>query len=74
MINLVQGVRQIMPRIGTYKLYFLLQEPLNRLGVGRDKLFSILAANHMLIMPEKNYKITTNSHHRFRKYKNLMNY
>lgn len=71
-INLVQGVRQIMPRIGTYKLYFLLQEPLNRLGVGRDKLFSILAANHMLIMPEKNYKITTNSHHRFRKYKNLI--
>ena len=71
-INLVQGVRQIMPRIGTRKLYFLLQEPLNRLGVGRDKLFSILAANHMLINPEKNYKTTTNSHHRFRKYKNLI--
>lgn len=72
MINLVQGVRQIMPRIGTRKLYFLLQEQLNRLGVGRDKLFSILAANHMLINPEKNYKTTTNSHHRFRKYKNLI--
>ncbi|EGJ71991.1 transposase [Bacteroides coprosuis DSM 18011] len=71
-INLVQGVRQIMPRIGTRKLYFLLQEQLNRLGVGRDKLFSILAANHMLINPEKNYKTTTNSHHRFRKYKNLI--
>ena len=71
-IDLVRGVRQKMPRIGTHKLYFILQEPLRSLGVGRDKLFSILAANHMLIKPKRNYRITTNSHHRFRKYKNLI--
>ena len=61
-----------MPRLGTRKLYHLLQEPLQELSVGRDKLFKILKANHMLIKPKKNYHITTNSHHRFRKHKNLI--
>lgn len=59
-----------MPRLGTRKLYYLLQEELETLGVGRDKLFSILKANHMLIVPKRSYHITTNSHHRFRKHKN----
>jgi transposase InsO family protein len=40
--------------------------------VGRDKLFRILRANHMLIVPKKSYHITTDSHHRFRKHKNLI--
>jgi len=42
------------------------------LKVGRDKLFRILRANHLLIEPKKRYHITTNSHHRFRKHKNLV--
>jgi len=62
-----------MPRIGTRKLYYLLQEQLCQLNVGRDKLFRILRANHMLIIPKKSYHITTDSHHRFRKHKNLVN-
>jgi len=61
-----------MPRLGTRKLYYLLQEELEVLGVGRDKLFSILKANHMLIKPKRSYHITTNSHHRFRKHKNCI--
>lgn len=61
-----------MPRIGTRKLYHILQDPLQELGVGRDKLFRILKANHMLIKPKRSYHITTNSHHRFRKHKNLI--
>lgn len=61
-----------MPRIGTKKLYHLLYPKLKELGVGRDKLFSILKANHMLITSKKQYHITTNSHHRFRKHKNLI--
>ena len=61
-----------MPRIGTRKLYYLLQGSLQELGVGRDKLFAILKANHMLIKPKRSYHITTNSHHRFRKHKNLV--
>jgi putative transposase len=61
-----------MPRLGIRKLYYLLEEELRSLGVGRDKLFRILKANHMLIKPKRSYHITTNSHHRFRKHKNLI--
>ena len=35
-------------------------------------LFGIMKANHMLIKPKRRYHITTNSHHRFRKHKNLI--
>ena len=61
-----------MPRIGTRKLYYMLQARLMELGVGRDRLFAILKANHMLIKPKRTYHVTTNSHHRFRKHKNLI--
>jgi len=61
-----------MPKLGCRKLYYLLKDELSTLNVGRDKLFRILRANHMLIKPKKSYHITTDSHHRFRKYKNLV--
>jgi len=63
----------IMPKLGGKKLYFLLKDQLSLLKVGRDKLFRILRTNHMLIVPKKRYHITTDSHHRFRKHKNLVN-
>ena len=69
-IELVQSVRVQMPRIGTRKLYHILAEQLKSMKVGRDKLFTILRANGMLIKPKKSYHITTDSHHRFRKHKN----
>lgn len=72
MVQLVLEIRRRMPRIGTRKLYYLLEEPLRTLGVGRDKLFSILKANHLEIVPKRSYRTTTNSHHRFRKHKNLV--
>ena len=59
-----------MPKIGTRKLYYLLENELRLLKVGRDKLFKILKANQLLIRPKRKYHITTNSHHRFRKHKN----
>ncbi|EDP94523.1 IS3 family transposase [Kordia algicida OT-1] len=71
-IELVQSVRIEQPRIGTRKLYHILQESLRSLGVGRDRLFAILKANHMLIKPKRSYHITTNSHHRFRKHNNVI--
>ena len=71
-IDLVQSVRIEQPRIGTRKLYHILKGPLQELGVGRDRLFAILKANKMLIKPKRSYHITTNSHHRFRKHKNLI--
>lgn len=61
-----------MPRLGTRKLYYLLGEQLQELGVGRDRLFRILKANHLCIYPKRCYHVTTNSHHRFRKHKNLV--
>jgi transposase InsO family protein len=61
-----------MPKIGTRKLYYLLEDKLKQIKVGRDMLFRILKANHMLIKPKRQYHITTNSHHRFRKHKNLI--
>lgn len=69
---MVRDIRMIMPRVGGKKLYHLLKEQLLTLKVGRDKLLRILGANHMLIVPKKRYHITTDSHHRFRKHKNLI--
>jgi len=71
-IAMVTSIRRDMPRIGFRKLYYLLNEPLKELNIGRDKLLSILKANHLLIKPRRNYRITTDSHHRFRKHKNLI--
>ena len=69
---MVGNIRNVMPKLGTRKLYYLLKDDLSTLNVGRDKLFRILRANHMLIKPKKSYNITTDSHHRFRKHKNLV--
>ena len=71
-VSMVMEMRQQMPRIGTRKLYYLLQDQLNDIGVGRDRLFAILKANHMLIKPKRSFRITTDSYHRFRKHKNLI--
>lgn len=71
-IELVKPIRMIMPKLGTRKLYDKLALQLSQLSVGRDKLFDILRANNMLIKPKKKYHITTDSHHRFKKHKNLI--
>ena len=69
-MSLVLEIRQIMPRIGAKKLYYLLKNQLQELKIGRDKFIDILRANHLLIIPKRSYHITTNSHHRFRKHQN----
>ena len=61
-----------MPRIGSKKLYYLLNKDLKTLKIGRDKFIDILRANHLLIIQKRSYHVTTNSHHRFRKYKNKL--
>jgi transposase InsO family protein len=71
-VGLIKELRNVMPRIGVRKLYYLLFDQLRKLKVGRDKFFAILRANHLLITPRRSYHITTNSHHRFRKHKNLI--
>lgn len=69
-VDMVLEIRRKMPRIGARKLYYLLNEELKTLTIGRDKFIDILRANHLLIIPKRSYHITTNSHHRFKKYKN----
>ena len=69
-VNMVLEIRTQMPRIGSKKLYYMLNQDLKTLKIGRDKLIDILRANHLLIVPRRSYQVTTNSHHRFRKYKN----
>lgn len=71
-VLLIAAIRKRMPRIGVRKLYYLLSDSLQKLKVGRDKFFAILRANHLLITPKRSYQVTTNSHHRFRKHKNLI--
>lgn len=72
--ELVKIHRMDMPRIGTRKLYYLLQDEFkrSRLKVGRDKLFSFLKHEHMLILPMKSYTKTTNSKHWLHKHPNLI--
>ena len=72
-VDLVLPIRSRMPRIGTRKLYYMLQSKLDCMGIGRDKLFTIMKANHLQIYPERSYRVTTNSHHRFRKHGDLVN-
>lgn len=67
--SLVLGVRQQMPRLGTRKLHFLLKEELN---IGRDRLFTLLRDEGLLIKKKKKYTVTTNSKHWMKKYPNLI--
>jgi len=71
-VSLVQEIRRVQPRNGTRKLYYSLYDELQSLKVGRDKFFAILSANHLLITPKRTYHTTTMSHHRFRKYPNII--
>jgi transposase InsO family protein len=71
-IILVNEVRIKMPRLGGKKLYHLLRISLQALKIGRDKFFDILRSNRLLIKPKRQYHITTDSHHRFKKHKNLV--
>jgi transposase InsO family protein len=71
---LVNEQRMIMPRLGTRKLHYILQEDLRGMGlkIGRDKLFSILKLEHLLVRPFKSYTKTTNSNHWLHKHTNLI--
>jgi transposase InsO family protein len=71
--DLVLEQRMLMPRLGTRKLYYLLKNRFDReqIKVGRDKLFTYLRAEHLLIEPKKNYTKTTQSKHWLHKYPNI---
>lgn len=72
--DLVVNQRICMPRLGTRKLYYLLNKQFKQrnLKVGRDKLFMFLRSEQMLIKPRRSYTRTTMSKHWLRKHPNLI--
>jgi len=74
---IIQEVKQIRKnhrRMGTRKLHDKLQEFMleHSIKMGRDALFNLLSANHMLVRKRKRRVQTTNSYHWLRKYPNLI--
>jgi transposase InsO family protein len=73
-VNLVKEERKDQPRVGTRKLYEALHVLfiMENMKIGRDKLFDILREQEMLVKRKKASCKTTDSYHRFHKYKNLV--
>ena len=73
-LQIVQEIRSSLPRIGTRKLHFMVNEKLadHNLTAGRDYLFDLLSRYKMLIRTRRRRAITTDSRHWMRKYSNLV--
>jgi transposase InsO family protein len=71
-LEIVHKRRRILPREGARKLMRSLNADFDRhnIKIGRDQLLRILRDNELLIRRKKYSSRTTNSHHRFYKYKN----
>lgn len=68
----VKGIREEDERIGALKLYRMLRDIFQNEGMmGRDSFFNLLRRKKLMLKPVKGIA-TTNSNHRFRKYKNLI--
>lgn len=70
----MRDIRCYQPRIGGKKLYKLLKVDLDKLEgrIGRDRFFDILRKRGLLVKRRKKYVTTTDSWHRFHKYKNKL--
>ena len=73
-VGLVRKSRRTLPREGTRKLMKSLHSDFQKqhLKIGRDRLFRILRENGLLIRRKRYSSRTTNSHHRFYKYGNII--
>jgi putative transposase len=71
-IKQVKEIRKEHPSMGVGKLYLKLQPFMeaHSIKLGRDGLFTLLAAYHLLIRNRKRKIQTTQSFHRFKKYPN----
>lgn len=63
--------RSRQPLVGVRKIQVMLRN--NGIRVGRDRLFLIIRKAGLLVKRRRSYSKTTNSYHRFRVYKNLIN-
>jgi transposase InsO family protein len=69
----VLAERKLLPRLGGRKTHHLIspQLKLNNIKFGRDKMFTLLRQNDLLIKPRHRYIQTTNSKHWMKKYPNI---
>lgn len=72
LLSTVREIRSGDPGIGGYKLWTMLMSVFGSGFVpGRDSFFSLLRRHHLMLPPPK-ARHTTNSNHRYRKWKNLI--
>ena len=71
---MAKEVRKKHKKLGGKKLYGKIKPALKEAGIkcGRDRFFDILKEENMLVKYRKRYVKTTQSHHRFYKYPNLI--
>lgn len=71
MLDAVREIRSEDPGIGGYKLWIILTVLLGAKSVpGRDSFYALLR-QHRLMLPPRKSRHTTNSNHRYHKWKNL---
>ena len=60
--------------MGGKKLYYKLGAPIRNMkhSLGRDKFFAVLRSEDLLVKRRRKYVVTTQSKHRFKRYKNLL--
>ncbi|TCC81517.1 IS3 family transposase, partial [Pedobacter hiemivivus] len=70
----VLDIRKKQNRIGTLKLHYMLQQPLEQHGIkiGRDYLFDLMREHGLHIRNRRRKIVTTNSRHWMQKYSNLI--
>jgi transposase InsO family protein len=71
---MVRRERCLQPRLGGKKLYWMLGSDIRAIypHFGRDKFFSLLRENDLLVERKREYRRTTHSYHHFHKYCNLI--
>lgn len=67
----VLKIRQDQPKVGCRKLLDHLKDDFG-ISIGRDRFIELLRSSDLLVKRKRNYKRTTNSQHRFKKYKNIV--
>ena len=73
-LKLVAEIRDDLPRCGADKLHFMLEETFaaHQIKLGRDGLYRLLGKYGLLIRYRNRKPYTTNSHHHYKKYPNLI--
>lgn len=70
----VKEVRKQQPRLGTRKMYDMLQNTMkaNSIKIGRDKFFALLGESDLLVKKRRKHVRTTDSNHVYKRYRNLI--